>query len=66
MVLPKNVARFFKKRPELVPPAIQALGVYLDINEEQLTGIPSDGNIPPLSDISKYEDWVWTVQTIGR
>ena len=41
MVLPRNVARFFNKRPELVHTAIQAFGEYLDINEEEATEIPS-------------------------
>eukprot|EP00536_Pseudo-nitzschia_multiseries_P001793 jgi/Psemu1/322256/estExt_fgenesh1_pg.C_230016 len=59
MVLPRKVAGVFRDRPELLLTAIQAF----------CESIQQDGPIAPAAielDLTKYEDWVWTVQTLSR
>mmetsp|Transcript_11366 Transcript_11366/g.32732 ORF Transcript_11366/g.32732 Transcript_11366/m.32732 type:complete len:670 (+) Transcript_11366:46-2055(+) len=59
MVLPRKVAGVFRDRPELLRTAIQAF----------CESIQQDGPIAPAPiqfDLTKYEDWVWTVQTLSR
>jgi len=59
MVLPRTVAFAFRERPELLRTAIQA---FCD-------RIRPDGPVSPTEieiDFTKYEDWVWTVQTLSR
>ncbi|KAL3904751.1 MAG: hypothetical protein SGILL_009947 [Bacillariaceae sp.] len=67
MVLPRKVARFFQSRPELIHTAIQAFCQYLEAKEESaeliVRKIETKTREP---DLTKYEDWVWTVQRISR
>ena len=60
MVLPRKVARLFQDRPELLPIAIQVFCNYA----QQDTPVESNTIQPDLT--NKYEDWVWTVQTLSK
>jgi len=59
MVLPRKVARTFRKRPELLRTAIQA---FCESTQQNGPVAPADIQV----DLTKYEDWVWTIQTLSR
>ena len=59
MVLPRKVALAFRERPELLRTAIQAFCEH----------VQQDGPIAkagPELDFTKYENWVWTIQSLSR
>jgi hypothetical protein len=66
VTLPRRVARFFQDRPELVHTAIQAFCQYLESKEEAELTAPNPSTASAEPNLSKYEDWVWTVQNISR
>jgi SGT1 protein len=65
MVLPREVSWFLQDRPELLQTAIQAY-CELATTTTADSSTPT-GSIPALvSDLSQFDDWVWTKQTISR
>ena len=60
MVLPRKVARLFQDHPELLPIAIQVFCDYA----QQDTPVESNTIQPDLT--NKYEDWIWTIQTLSK
>ena len=59
MVLPRKVALAFRERPELLHTAIQAFCEH----------VQQDGPVAKASlelDFTKYENWVWTIQSLSR
>lgn len=63
MVLPRKVAFAFRERPELLRTAIQA---FCEQAQQERPIAPTEREPGIDLDFSKYEDWVWTVQTLSR
>ena len=65
MVLPRSVAQFLQDRPELLHTAIQA---YCELanNSSTLTSSGMISFLSQVSDLSRFDDWVWTKQSMSR
>ena len=57
MVLPRKAAFAFRERPELLRTALQA---FCEHAQQERPIAPTE------FDFTKYEDWVWTVQTLSK
>jgi hypothetical protein len=52
LVVPRKIAHLIEKRPDLVNAAIQIFCQSIDT--------------PPTTDLTEYEDWVWTTHSFSR
>lgn len=59
MVLPRKVALAFRERPEILRTAIQAFCEHI-----QQDGPGAKASLE--LDFTKYENWVWTIQSLSR
>jgi SGT1 protein len=73
LVLPRNVAKFFKTYPRLLHTAIQAFCTYLELPQSPVTTTTKSKTTNQnrtteemIMNLTKYEDWVWTTECISR
>ena len=63
MVLPRKVAFAFRERPELLQTALQA---FCEHAQQERPIAPTERQPKIEFNFTKYEDWVWTVQTLSK